>query len=199
MRFGSRAFVRRAIRLVGVSGGAALVAVTLQTGSASAATFSGAVDCLDSTGLASVAGPGSAPAGSIARDPHHFTAAEVAAMEAAFAQAKLDRGVDGSDLRRQRIRIPTYFHVIREDDTREGGNLPRTLVIDQMRVLNQAFAGSGRRRPEPPYAVQVRAQGDLPRHKRALVQRSAPGYADRAPDEGSHPSGWGGEPQPLDR
>ncbi|GGK06218.1 hypothetical protein GCM10010123_40100 [Pilimelia anulata] len=37
--------------------------------------------------------------------------------------------------------IPTYLHVISKDASREGGNLPERMLIDQIDVLNDTFAG----------------------------------------------------------
>ena len=40
-----------------------------------------------------------------------------------------------------RATIPVYFHVLRAGLTYEDGNLPRSMIMEQMRVLNRAFAG----------------------------------------------------------
>ena len=39
------------------------------------------------------------------------------------------------------ITVPVAFHVIRKDGTVSGGNIPRAWIVDQIRVLNEAFAG----------------------------------------------------------
>ena len=39
------------------------------------------------------------------------------------------------------ITVPVYFHVIRKDLTVAGGNIPRSWITAQMRVLNDSFAG----------------------------------------------------------
>jgi hypothetical protein len=40
------------------------------------------------------------------------------------------------------VTVPVWFHVIREDLTVEGGNLPMSRITDQMNVLDQSFSGS---------------------------------------------------------
>ena len=40
------------------------------------------------------------------------------------------------------ITVPVYFHVIRQDLTVQGGNLPRSRIDAQMRVLNTSFSGA---------------------------------------------------------
>ncbi|TCD67922.1 hypothetical protein EIP91_011786 [Steccherinum ochraceum] len=39
--------------------------------------------------------------------------------------------------------IPVYFHVISEDNTLDGGNVPDSQIQDQISVLNAGYAGSG--------------------------------------------------------
>lgn len=38
--------------------------------------------------------------------------------------------------------VPVWFHVIREDSTVAGGNLPRKRILAQMDVLNESFSGA---------------------------------------------------------
>lgn len=40
------------------------------------------------------------------------------------------------------VTVPVWFHVIREDSTVEGGNLPMSRITAQMNVLDQSFTGS---------------------------------------------------------
>jgi len=40
------------------------------------------------------------------------------------------------------VTVPVWFHVIREDLTIDGGNLPRTRIVRQVQVLNDAFSGA---------------------------------------------------------
>jgi hypothetical protein len=39
------------------------------------------------------------------------------------------------------VRVPTWVHVIRKNTTIEGGNIPRSRIVDQIEVLNDSFAG----------------------------------------------------------
>jgi len=41
------------------------------------------------------------------------------------------------------VPINVYFHVISQDGTPQGGNIPDNLINDQMRVLNKDFSGTG--------------------------------------------------------
>jgi hypothetical protein len=42
---------------------------------------------------------------------------------------------------RASVTVPVWFHVLRKDLTVEGGNLPRSRIIAQLDVLNDAFSG----------------------------------------------------------
>ena len=131
---------RRTIRLVGIAATATVVLTGMQAAPASAAHLDEALPCAMPTArTASVP-----PAGSMARDPHHFSAAETAAMEAAFQAALAKRKLELQSLDQQGpISVPVYVHVIREDETAEGGNIPQRMVTKQMRVLNQSYKGRG--------------------------------------------------------
>jgi len=62
-----------------------------------------------------------------------------AAMELDF-QAKRIASDDG-DLAAATLNV--YFHVISEDATPGGGNIPDSQIADQISVMNKAYAGSG--------------------------------------------------------
>ncbi|PPQ99681.1 hypothetical protein CVT24_009753 [Panaeolus cyanescens] len=47
------------------------------------------------------------------------------------------------DQRLKAASLPVYFHIISEDESREGGNLPDDMITQQLDVLNQDYAGSG--------------------------------------------------------
>ena len=44
--------------------------------------------------------------------------------------------------------IDTYIHIVRQDDTVEGGNVPRTWLRAQMKYLNHSYRGHGEHAPE---------------------------------------------------
>jgi hypothetical protein len=44
---------------------------------------------------------------------------------------------------RTTVTVPVYFHVIRKNTTVEGGNVPAAQITEQMKVLNEGFAGTG--------------------------------------------------------
>ena len=130
---------RHSIRTVGIATGAVLFVAGLQAAPASAAPVSGAIPCVTTAGTTPAA-----PAGSMARDPHHLSAAEVAATEAAFRATLAEQGIEPGSLDQQaEILIPVYVHIIREDGTPEGGNVPASMVRKQIRVLNQSYRGRG--------------------------------------------------------
>ena len=95
--------------------------------------------------------PEQAPAGAKARpgatakhDPNELTATEVALREKDLADAKRERAKKGGTPVQPGavVTIPVVFHVISEDGTRAGGNIPDTLINNQMNVLNAAFGAN---------------------------------------------------------
>jgi hypothetical protein len=76
-------------------------------------------------------------------EPNHLTAAQVNQRERAFAAALRAR-----DQRRApnvsalaTVTIPVVAHVIMENSSRAGGNIPDSMVTQQIQVLNTAYAG----------------------------------------------------------
>jgi len=76
-------------------------------------------------------------------DPNHLTAAEVDLRERAMTAALRAR-----DQRRvpnvsalATVTVPVVAHVIMENTTRAGGNIPDSMVRSQIDVLNRAYAG----------------------------------------------------------
>ena len=54
------------------------------------------------------------------------------------------------------LTIPVVVHVIAKDRTRAGGNIPRTLIDAQIKVLNRAFAGGGAGSAPSPFRFQLK-------------------------------------------
>ncbi|PPQ99682.1 hypothetical protein CVT24_009754 [Panaeolus cyanescens] len=48
-----------------------------------------------------------------------------------------------NDQRLKYARLPVYFHIVSEDETREGGNVPDEMIQQQVDVLNQDYIDSG--------------------------------------------------------
>jgi hypothetical protein len=73
----------------------------------------------------------------VPHDPNELTDAEVAQREQDFnARRANTMGPFGAT-----VNIQVIVHVIREDTTRAGGDVPRRMIEEQIYVLNQAFAG----------------------------------------------------------
>ena len=96
--------------------------------------------CVDPVELgAAKAKPGAAGR----HDPNELSAAEVAQREKEFADLKRGRASNpGPALAAAAITIPVIVHVISEDGTRAGGNIPDSLINAQINVLNDSYAGS---------------------------------------------------------
>ncbi|MFI7074741.1 zinc metalloprotease [Micromonospora sediminicola] len=78
-------------------------------------------------------------------DPNHLTAQQVREREADLAAAQRERanfrtGPTVTPL--ASVTIPVVVHVIQENSTRAGGNIPDSLINQQITVLNQSYAGS---------------------------------------------------------
>jgi hypothetical protein len=72
------------------------------------------------------------------RDRNELTPAQVAQREREFAAALRARG---SSAAVAPVTVPVVFHVISRDGTRAGGNLTKSMIDAQMRVLNESFDG----------------------------------------------------------
>ncbi|MGI5212498.1 zinc metalloprotease [Plantactinospora sp. CA-290183] len=76
-------------------------------------------------------------------DPNELTAVQAAELEreldAAYAERVGRAPLAVSPL--HLIVIPVVFHVVAKNRTRAGGNIPQSLIDDQIRVLNEAYAG----------------------------------------------------------
>ncbi|MFI0791939.1 zinc metalloprotease [Micromonospora rubida] len=78
-------------------------------------------------------------------EPNELTAAQVREREADLAGALRERanfraGAGAGTL--ATVTIPVVVHVIQENSTRAGGNIPDSLITSQITVLNQAYSGA---------------------------------------------------------
>lgn len=124
---------RRGLSLVSLTAAAAFALTSLSVGTASAAFDEGSLVCADDTFAI--------PEGKLAKDPHNFTAAQVAAMEAATAARLAELGLEAGPERVSAIDVPVVFHVIRSGKSVSQGNLSGATVKAQVRQLNKAFKG----------------------------------------------------------
>ncbi len=75
-------------------------------------------------------------------EPNELTAREILMREVDFIAEASSVDVQRLDtVSRLRIVVPTVVHVIAEDATREGGNIPDSMIHEQINALNDAFAG----------------------------------------------------------
>ncbi len=80
-------------------------------------------------------------------DPNHLTAAQVQAREGELADLVQERakrvGVRSTvSAAAASITIPVVVHVIQENSTRAGGNIPDSMINSQITVLNNSFSGA---------------------------------------------------------
>jgi hypothetical protein len=96
--------------------------------------------CIDPSAL----GAGKAKPGAVGRhDPNELTAEEVSRREKEFADLNRTRAKVGpTALAAATVTIPVIVHVISEDGTRAGGNIPDSLINAQIDVLNDSYAGT---------------------------------------------------------
>jgi hypothetical protein len=80
-----------------------------------------------------------APTGKIARDdsiqPRHDPLASWRAANKSQVRAAQAAG--------STVTVPVAFHVIRKNATLAGGDVPKSQIVDQVAVLNAAYAGTG--------------------------------------------------------
>jgi len=75
------------------------------------------------------------------KDNLNFTAAQVAAMDAA-TQARLDQlGIESGVTGKKHVRIKVSFHVIRSGMSVAEGNITDQTVADQISHMNKAYSG----------------------------------------------------------
>uniref|UniRef100_A8LWH6 Peptidase M43 pregnancy-associated plasma-A domain-containing protein n=1 Tax=Salinispora arenicola (strain CNS-205) TaxID=391037 RepID=A8LWH6_SALAI len=86
------------------------------------------------------------PGGVNAHDPNHLTEAQVLARENELDELVHERmrraGAAGlTSAAPASIAVPVAVHVIQENSTRAGGNIPDSMIYSQIDVLNQSFSG----------------------------------------------------------
>jgi hypothetical protein len=148
MRRSSTLTGQRIVRLIATAGATALVTATLGVTSAAAAPMAGDVLCAPVDLTEIEGGRVLTNWDGIQKDRNNLTDAEIAAMERDF-QARMDLLGFDPDLEdiRDPIHVDTFFHIVREDRTVEGGNIPRKWVRAQMKYLNHSFRGHGHSAP----------------------------------------------------
>ena len=132
--------LRRILSTVGLTG---LTAATIfTTGPVTAAVAGGAVSVPNNVCVAQNADAKARPGGAAKADPNELTAEQAAARESELRQALRANAKMGPEVGIAAIvTIPVVFHVISEDGTRAGGNIPDSLINSQMTILNQSYAG----------------------------------------------------------
>ncbi|GAA2702310.1 zinc metalloprotease [Micromonospora olivasterospora] len=78
-------------------------------------------------------------------EPNELTSAQVREREADLAAALRERanfrpGAGATPV--ASVTIPVVVHVIQRDSTRAGGNIPDSMITQQISVLNEAYAGA---------------------------------------------------------
>ncbi|MFI5928875.1 zinc metalloprotease [Micromonospora sp. NPDC051543] len=78
-------------------------------------------------------------------EPNELTAKQVRERDADLAAALRERANyragAGATTLAATVTIPVVVHVIQENSTRAGGNIPDSMITSQISVLNQAYAG----------------------------------------------------------
>lgn len=137
--------IRRSLRSAGVASTAFLLLVGPTAVAASPAIASEARPAANACATPTSGHPNARarPGAPGRHDPNELSTTEAAQrnrdLDTAYAQRV---GVAPFSTRPTKITIPVVVHVISRDRTREGGNIPRTMIDSQLRVLNSAFAGA---------------------------------------------------------
>ncbi len=132
---------QRLLRLAVGTGAACALAFTFVPAVSSIATASAPVNgevCVDG----SDASDARIKEGSNATERNAMTRAQAAAHEARTADRLQTKRKHGESVSAQAVTIPTVVHVISKDTTREGGNIPDSMISAQIDVLNKSYAGT---------------------------------------------------------
>ena len=137
------------------------------------------------------------PGSGAKHEPNELTLAETREREADMAAALRERARfrtgAGASTMAAAVTIPVVVHVIQENSTRAGGNIPDSMINSQINVLNQSFSGADRRRV---HRVQLPAPEDQPGDEPVLVPDRA-GLLGGAVDEDLAAYGRQEHPQHL--
>ncbi|MGK5737619.1 zinc metalloprotease [Micromonospora sp. URMC 103] len=81
--------------------------------------------------------------GAAKHEPNELNAAQVKEREADLAAALRERANRRADAVAPlaSVTIPVVVHVVQENSTRAGGNIPDSMITNQISVLNQAYSG----------------------------------------------------------
>ncbi|GIF94980.1 zinc metalloprotease [Catellatospora citrea] len=129
--------LRRSLSTLGLT---ALVAASTLTGGAAVGVAAAPAPVCVEPAAAAKAKPG----GSAKHDPNELTTEQVAANEKALEAALKAKGkarASGAAALAATVTIPVVVHVISEDGTRANGNIPDSMINNQISVLNQAYSG----------------------------------------------------------
>ena len=141
---------RRVTQFIGIGAATALALTTLGASGASARTIAGgSIDCA-SLSLTEVEGGRLVENwDGIQKDRNNYTADEKIAMERDYRARAKEIGYEDVDLLdiKDPIEVEVYMHIVREDLTVEGGNVPRKWLRAQMKYFNHSFRGHGHSEP----------------------------------------------------
>ncbi|GAB4056689.1 zinc metalloprotease [Catellatospora paridis] len=128
--------LRRSLSTLGLT---ALVAASTLTGGAAVGVAAAPAPVCVEPAAAMKAKPG----GSAKHDPNELTTEQVAANEKALEAALKAKGKARATAAAAAatVTIPVVVHVISEDGTRANGNIPDSMINNQISVLNQAYSG----------------------------------------------------------
>ncbi len=129
--------VRRKVRRTARAGATlVLVAGMFVVGGSAPVSAVSAAACVPVTAhVDAKARPGSAGG----HDPNEMTTAQVAAHERDLARGLAERSAHSTLL--ATVTIPVVVHVIQENATRAGGNIPDSFITNQIAVLNDSYNG----------------------------------------------------------
>jgi hypothetical protein len=132
--------LRRSLSTLGMT--ALVAASTLTGGAAVGVTAAPAPVCVEP---AADAHAKVKPGGHAKHDPNELNAEQVAANEKALEAALKAKGhkpAAPGAVAAATVTIPVVVHVISKDGTRAGGNIPDSMINNQISVLNQAYSGA---------------------------------------------------------
>jgi hypothetical protein len=125
------------VRLAALAGTLVLTASLGSPATAAVSAGAPADDCPPGSASAARVKPGT----DARHDPNTLTPAQAQEHQKNL-RATLQSGGEGTHADPVDVTVPTYVHVISEDGTVAGGNVPDSRVEDQVDVLNEAFAGA---------------------------------------------------------
>jgi hypothetical protein len=131
---------------IGRGGAVAALLLASLTAAAPATAAAAAPAPVDDCGPTAAADAKARPGGAAKHDPNEVSAAELASREADFARRLKEMkaaGPSSAAVAAATITVPVVVHVIQENTTRAGGNIPDSMITSQISVLNDSFDGGG--------------------------------------------------------